>query len=137
MALIGTRALYAAETSARVSLAGAAGGGNTSSSHGVYLIRLPNAHPTTADGDRDRAERRILLRDRLNQRPFRGLPLIAQHRDRAAIAARAVDLPAERAVCRGDLDNPPRVGVHDLVMQRGLHVGVAPHRATERGEIAG
>ena len=59
-----------------------------------------------------------------------------EQRERPAVAAGAVHLPARRAVRLGDLDHAPRVGVNERRVQLGLCGGVVAHGPSQRVEVA-
>src|SRR5207247_5282433 len=61
-----------------------------------HLPRLarPDPEPLPAEVDRDVAEGRVGLLDRPHQGPLAGGGLVAEQCNRAALASRAVDLPA-------------------------------------------
>jgi hypothetical protein len=66
-----------------------------------------------------------------------GLWAGVQDRDRATIAAGAIDLPPNRPVRCRDLDHASRVHADKFSVQGFLRVGVGDHGPTEGGEILG
>ena len=103
----------------------------------VQLRSTSHAQPLATEHNRDRHQRGIVFDDLAQHRPPRGAIAAAEQRDRAAVSARAVHLPARGAVRGRDFDDAPGVGVHQLRVERGLRRGVVAHRCSERGDVAG
>ena len=60
-----------------------------------------------------------------------------KQRDAPTVTAGSVDLPSERTVRGGDVDHRPGLRSHELGVQAGLGVVVAPHRVPEGREVGG
>ncbi len=104
---------------------------------GVSCAVPPTRSSLAAEHNRDRHQRGIVFDDLTQHRPPRGTIAAAEQRDGAAVSAGAIHLPARGAVRGRDLDDAPRVGVHQLRVERGLRRGVVAHRRSERGDVAG
>ena len=83
----------------------------------LSCVLLPHPQPVAAEVDGDVLEERVFLLDLADHGALDEGLAAAQQGQRAAVAARAVDLPAQRAVCPGDLDDLLRVRADQVRVQ--------------------
>jgi hypothetical protein len=97
---------------------------------------LANPQPKAAQINWDWPKQRVGLCDRTQQRPASTGRFATQQRDRATLAAGAVDFPAQHAVFLSDRDQRARIGADQVGMQLALERGIVGHCTAQRRKIA-
>ena len=92
--------------------------------------------PVRADLNREDLIASVERGDPAVERRF-GFPRCVQDRYRAAVSARPVDLPPDRPLGRGEVDDPRSVRADQVGVEATLRVGVVDHRLTKRVEVLG